>query len=140
MHRRLPLLLLLTGCGHDVIGTWQIETLSVDGVAVADAGFVDIRSNGDVSAGTPNAWMSRYWWDPVAGEWVPDPTPFVQTASFDVFRFQDDPGEAQLTLDFPVGPVAVEPAGFFPDNPRAGTWELTDPDWAHGTLTFELTR
>ncbi|MCB9779872.1 MAG: hypothetical protein H6742_15005 [Alphaproteobacteria bacterium] len=143
--RVLPLVapsvaVLLAGCGMDVVGTWQIESLSVDGVAVADAGFVDIRSNGDVSSGVPNAWMTRYWWDPDAGAWTPDPTPFVQTASFDVFAFQDDPGATALKLDFPVGPVAVEPAEFLPDNPKAGRWELTDPDWPHGTLRFELVR
>lgn len=138
--RPLLALLLLPACGYDVIGTWQIEVVSVDEVAVQDAGFIDVRTDGDVSSGLPHAVLLRYWWDPQAAAWTPDPTPFIQTASFDVYNFQDDPGAVDMKLDFPVGPAVVERAVFTPDLPRAGRWELSDPDWPHGALRIDLVR
>ncbi len=135
-----PASLLLAGCGLDVVGTWQLARLSVDDVLVEEAGFVDIRSNGDVSSGVPNVALFRYWWAPEAGAWEPDPTPFVQSMSFDLFAFQDDPGEASLTVEMPVGANAFERATFYPENPRAGRWELSDPEWPHGELLLELER
>lgn len=138
--RLLPLLPLLAGCGLDVVGTWQIDRMSVAGVEIDDAGFIDIRSNGDVSSGLPHAVLLRYWWDPAEASWQPDPTPFIQTASFDVFAFQDEPGTAELRLDFPVGPSGAERATFLPEDPHAGTWELVDPAWLHGELVLDLVR
>lgn len=136
----IPLLLLLAGCGLDVVGTWQIDRMSVAGSAIDDAGFLDIRNNGDVSSGLLHAAFFRYWWDAEGDTWTPDPTPLVGTASFDVFAFQDEPGAAELRLDFPVSAQLVERAVFLPEAPRGGAWELSDPDWTHGALVLELVR
>lgn len=136
------MLVLLGGCGLDVIGTWQIERASVGDAVVEDAGFIDVRNNGDVSSGLPQAVLLRYTWDPTEAAWAPDPTPFIQTAVFDVFAFQDDPGTAVFRLEFPLDDTAstTSRAEFYPDVPRAGTWLLEDPDWEHGALELSLVR
>ena len=134
------LLPLLGGCGMDAVGTWQLTRASVGGVSVEDVGFVDLRGDGDVSSGVPHALLFRYWWAPDAGAWEPDPTPFVQTARFDLFDFQDDPGTVPLRLDLPTGPDSGVEAEFFPEMPENNGWLLTDETFPLGVLELELER
>lgn len=142
---RLTLALLaaaaLPGCGYDLLGTWQIAELSVGDQAVADAGFLVINNNGEVSSGTPSVVLLRHWYDLDAGAFVPDPTPDVAEVSTDFLAWEAGE-EAALGVDFPVGPGPedVVEVRIPTDDPRGGEMLMVADDFVGGEMTWRLVR
>ena len=131
----------LTGCGYDLLGTWQIAAISVDDQRVSDAGFLVINNNGDVSAGTPSVVLLRHWYDLTDGAFVPDPTPDVIDVSTDFLAWERG-DEAVLGVDFPVGPEPEDMVPIFipTDDPRGGEMIMVADDFAGGEMTWRLVR
>jgi hypothetical protein len=131
----------LTGCGYDLLGTWQIAEISVGDQVVTDAGFLVINDNGDVSAGTPSVVLLRHWYDLDDGAFVPDPTPDVVDVRTDFLSWERGE-EATLGVDFPVGPEAddVVAVSIPTDDPHGGEMTMVADDFVGGEMTWRLTR
>lgn len=134
--RLLPVLLLVA-CA-DIGGNWQIQSLSIDGVEVRDAGFLDVQLGGATGSDTPVATLLRYRWDPLEATFAPDQRPEVRLSSMDTAAYErgDDVG---LNLVVPLtGEVEEEVRVTVPRTENRTLTLEGDTPW--GPTLWELVR
>jgi hypothetical protein len=129
--RLLPLCtLLLTGCGYDLIGRWELTSLTVGEETIDDAGFLDLAEGSAARVFEPNVYLVRYRLNDT-GALVPDPSPEVRQASIDLDAVRDDDPDAALRLDFP-GLTGDFTTALKITERTPGQLLLDDPDFAGG--------
>lgn len=137
--RHLLCMALLTGCSTGAVGRWEILSVNIGDVSVADAGFVDITGLEADRLYEDDVVLLRYAWRPSDETFIPDPTPDIISASTNPEDLVE--GEDSLKLDYPLANGGGLSTALSVLARTSAEMVLEDPDFDSGKgMTWLLSR